>query len=276
MKIEKASKRSSHIKMALQGPAGSGKTFSALKLASGLTDWGQIVVIDTENGSSHLYADLGDYKVLKLEAPFTPERYIEALELCKNAEVVIIDSITHEWDGSGGILETHGSMAGNSFTNWSKLTPRHNRFVGAIVAARQHVICTIRTKQDYVLNEKNGKYVPEKVGLKGVTRDGMDYEFTLVFDIDIKHHATASKDRTGLFVDRPEFMISEGTGKRIKQWCYVPAKPDFLAIRIAKAETESELNKIMAQHRLTSSSKYGILVNRRRTELRKIQSNGSH
>lgn len=262
--------------MALQGPAGSGKTFSALKLASGLTDWGQIVVIDTENGSSHLYADLGDYKVLKLEAPFTPERYIEALELCKNAEVVIIDSITHEWDGSGGILETHGSMAGNSFTNWSKLTPRHNRFVGAIVAARQHVICTIRTKQDYVLNEKNGKYVPEKVGLKGVTRDGMDYEFTLVFDIDIKHHATASKDRTGLFVDRPEFMISEGTGKRIKQWCYVPAKPDFLAIRIAKAETESELNKIMAQHRLTSSSKYGILVNRRRTELRKIQSNGSH
>lgn len=277
MKIERADKKSSHIKLALQGPAGSGKTFSALKLARGLTSWENIVVIDTENGSSHLYADLGGYKVLRLEAPYTPERYIEALELCKGAEVVIIDSITHEWDGSGGILETHGGMVGNSFTNWSKLTPRHNKFVGAIVNAPQHVICTIRTKQDYVLNQKNGKYVPEKVGLKGVTRDGMDYEFTLVFDLDIAHHAVASKDRTGLFVDRPEFKISEGTGKRLKEWCYTPEppKPDLLAIRISKAD-EQELKSIMYQYKLSTKTKYGILVARRRNELKKINSNGSH
>src|SRR5213075_24314 len=108
---------------------------------------------------------------------------------------------SHEWEGIGGILETHGNMMGNSYTNWSKLTPRHNSFVQHILQSPAHVIGTIRAKQDYVLSEKNGKQVPEKVGLKGVTRDGMDYEFTLVFDIDIKHNASASKDRTGLFMD---------------------------------------------------------------------------
>jgi len=168
--------------------------------------------------------------------------------------------VNFEWKilGSGGILETLGGMVGNSFTNWSKLTPRHNKFVGAIVNASQHVICTIRTKQDYVLNQKNGKYVPEKVGLKGVTRDGMDYEFTLVFDIDINHHATVSKDRTGLFTSSPEFLISSGTGKKIAKWCYnpEPIKPDLIIQQINRADSIQELNRILYQHKLTSSTTY--------------------
>ena len=110
-------------------------------------------------------------------------------------------------------------MAGNTFTNWNKVTPRHNAFVQKILQSNCHIISTIRSKTDYTLTEKNGKMVPEKVELKGITRDGMDYEFTIVFDLDIKHNATATKDRTGLFMDKPEGVISSGYGKRILAWC---------------------------------------------------------
>jgi hypothetical protein len=161
---------------------------------------------------------LGPYQVLQLAPPFSPERYIEAISVCEKAgiEVVIIDSITHEWEN---LIDFHASMTGNSFTNWAKVTPRHNAFVQKLLQTSMHVISTIRTKQDYVLNEKNGRMVPEKVGLKSVQRDGLEYEFTLVFDLDMKHHATASKDRTGLFVGKPAEQLSSETGKLIQQWC---------------------------------------------------------
>jgi len=224
MEILKASRQRAKIKMALQGPSGSGKTFSALFLAFGLCgDWSKIAVVDTENHSAELYSNLGSFNTVSLSAPFTPEKYIQAIALCETAgiEVIILDSCSHEWDGSGGILDIHGNMAGNSFTNWSKLTPRHNAFVQAILQSPSHIIGTIRSKQDYVLQEKNGKMVPEKVGMKGVTRDGMDYEFSLVFELDIKHNAVASKDRTGLFDGKPEGRISIETGKQIRDWCNI-------------------------------------------------------
>jgi len=221
MQLQKASRKNAKIKMALQGPSGSGKTFGALLLAFGLcNDWNKIAVIDTENHSSELYAHLGEYQVLQMGEPFTPERYIEAIQVCEKSkmEVIIIDSISHEWLN---ILESHSKMTGNSYTNWSKLTPRHNAFVQYILQSPVHIIGTIRSKQDYIITEKNGKQVPEKVGMKGVTRDGMDYEFTLVFEIDIKNNAVATKDRTSLFMGKPEFVITPKTGKRILDWCNV-------------------------------------------------------
>lgn len=219
MQLIKASRKNAKIKMALQAPSGAGKTYSSLLIAFGLcNDWSKIAVIDTENHSSELYSHLGKYNVLHVEEPFTPERYIEAIQLCEKGgmEVVIIDSITHEWMN---ILEAHSKMTGNSYTNWSKLTPRHNAFVNYILQSPIHIIGTIRSKQEYVLSEKNGKQVPEKVGLKGVTRDGMDYEFTLVFEIDIKNNAIATKDRTSIFKGTPEFVITSKTGKKILDWC---------------------------------------------------------
>jgi hypothetical protein len=219
MKLQTADRKRAKIKMALQGPSGSGKSFSALQIAKGLClKWEPIAVIDTENGSSELYSHMGPYQVLQLAPPFSPERYIEAVSVCEKAgiEVVIIDSITHEWEN---LIDFHASMAGNSFTNWAKVTPRHNVFVQKLLQTPMHVISTIRTKQDYVLNEKNGRMVPEKVGLKSVQRDGLEYEFTLVFDLDMKHHATASKDRTGLFAGKPAEQLSSETGKLIQQWC---------------------------------------------------------
>lgn len=219
MQLQIANRKRVKIKMALQGPSGSGKTMSALLVAFGLcNDWSKIAVIDTENHSSELYAHLGAFHVLHLASPFTPERYIEAILVCENAgiEVVIIDSISHEWEG---ILEVHGNMAGNSYTNWNKLTPRHNAFVQHILQSPVHVIGTVRAKQEYVLHEKNGKQVPEKVGMKGVTREGMDYEFTLVFELDIKNQAIATKDRTSLFIGKPEFKMTSETGTTILEWC---------------------------------------------------------
>lgn len=132
MELRKSNRSQARIRMALQGPSGSGKTYSALLLAYGICkDWNKVAVIDTENHSADLYSHLGDYNVLTLTAPFTPERYIEALDKCESAgmDVIVIDSISHEWEGDGGILDIHSQMVGNSFTNWSKLTPRHNALV---------------------------------------------------------------------------------------------------------------------------------------------------
>ncbi len=225
MKLRQSERKKAKIKLALQGPAGSGKTYSSLLLAKGITggDLSKVAIIDSENGSADLYAHLGSYNVLTLSPPFTPENYIKAIDVCANAgmEVIIMDSISQAWDE---LLDFHSKLAGNSFTNWAKITPRHKAFVDKILQTNAHIIATMRTKQDYVLNQKDGKFIPEKVGLKSVQRDGLDYEFTLVFDVDIKHFVVASKDRTGLFMGKPEFIISDNTGKEILDWCHSGSK----------------------------------------------------
>jgi hypothetical protein len=245
MELRQAQRKQAKIKLALQSLSGGGKTYSALLLASGMTEWSKIAVIDTEN-SANLYADLGDYNVLQLSKPFTPERYIKAIEVCEQAgmEVIIIDSASLEWDGSGGILDLHAAMTGNSFTNWNKVTPRHNAFVQKIVQSEVHIIATIRTKTDYTLTDKNGKMVPEKIGLKGIQRDGIDYEFTIVFDLDIKHNAVATKDRTGLFMDKPEGIITPEYGKRILQWCNTGTGIDEVIRQIKTATSVEKLREI--------------------------------
>jgi len=222
MQLQKASRKNAKIRLALQGPSGSGKTYSALLLAYGLCgDWSKIAVIDTENSSAELYAHLGEYNTLQLSAPYNPEKFIEAIRVCEieQMEVIILDSASHEWDGIGGILDIHSHIPGNSFTAWAKVTPRHNSFVQGILYSSCHVITTVRSKQDYVLTDKNGKQVPEKVGLKGIQKDGYEYESTVVFEIDLHHRATVSKDRTELFVGQHEIVLNEEIGQRLKNWC---------------------------------------------------------
>ncbi len=220
MEIRRSERKKAKIKLALQGSAGSGKTYSSLLIAKGLVggDFTKTAIIDTENGSGDLYAHLGSYNVVSMKPPYSPERYAEAIELCEKAgiEVIIIDSISHCWDY---LLDIHSKMPGNSFTNWGKVTPRQNAFVNKMLRSDAHIISTMRVKQDYVLNNKNGKMVPEKVGLKAIQRNDLDYEFTIVFDIDAAHQARAFKDRTGLFIDKPPFIVNASTGKKILQWC---------------------------------------------------------
>jgi hypothetical protein len=274
MEIRKSERKNAKIKLALQGSAGSGKTYSSLLLAKGLLNgnFSKIAIIDTEHGSADLYAHLGDYNVISMDPPHSPERYIEAITLCENAgmEVIIIDSISHCWDY---LLDIHTNMPGNSFTNWGKITPRQNSFINKILQSNAHIISTMRVKQDYVLSQKNGKMVPEKVGLKAIQRNDLDYEFTIVFDIDNIHNAKASKDRTGLFIDKPEFIINTSTGRKISEWCEqgVGTGKEKVLKEIGVCETIEGLRHIYSKYPEIQDAIKPLILQRKQ-ELESIQS----
>lgn len=224
MAFKKAVKHMARAKLAITGPSGSGKTYSALLLAQGLG--GRTAVIDTENGSACLYADKWDgweFDVDKIEPPYTAQKYFSSIkEAIKGGyDVLIIDSATHLWAGEGGLLEQKSALdsrGGNSYTNWGSITKLHEQFKSLIQSSPIHIITTMRSKQEYILeqNEK-GKQTPKKVGLAPIQRDGMEYEFTAVFDIGMDHQFMASKDRTDLF-DGVITKISVSTGEAIRQW----------------------------------------------------------
>jgi len=206
------------------GVSGSGKTYSALLLAKGLCgDWSKIALIDTENGRGDLYSDLGEYSIITLEAPFSPERYIEAIEACENAgmEVIVIDSTSHEWDGKDGCLELNEKLAiakykGNTWAAWNETTPRHRKFIDKIISSPCHVITTLRSKTDTIQTED--KKI-KKVGLKEIQREGFEYEMTLSFSIEREgHFAVPGKDNTHIFDARDPFVITETDGKLIRDW----------------------------------------------------------
>lgn len=221
MAIRKAQRMKAKLRMGIAAPSGAGKTYSALLLAFGLG--GKVGLIDTEHGSGDLYAHLGDYDVIGIEAPYSVEKYINAIAEFEKAgyNTIIIDSLSHAWSGDGGLLDQQGKLADrgtNSFAAWRTITPKHNALVDAMLRSPCHVIATMRAKQDYVLetNDK-GKQQPKKVGLAPVQREGMEYEFTVMLDVDMNHIASASKDRTSLF-DGRYFKIGKDTGVELLQW----------------------------------------------------------
>ena len=225
-KFSKAERKTAKLRAALCGTSGSGKTYSALLLARGLAgDSGKIAVIDTERGSASLYSDVTDFDVAELEPPFNPRRYRELIaEAARGYDVLVIDSLSHAWTGEGGVLEMHdkatqAGRGGNSYTAWRDVTPEHNALVDAILAAPCHVILTMRSKTAYELQEnEKGKKTPVKIGLAPIQRDGMEYEFTLVWDLSVeKHIATASKDRTRIWDGRHD-VIGVKHGAELKAW----------------------------------------------------------
>lgn len=221
MQLRKATRKKAKIRLGLSAVSGGGKTYSSILIAKGLCDdLSKVAIIDTENGSADLYAHLGDFNVITLTAPFTPERYIEAIKNCEKAgmEVIIVDSISHEWDGKGGCLEIVESLGGK-YQDWAKVTPRHQAFIDAIIHSPSHVITTVRRKQDYEMIKEGNKVRIEKAGLKEITREGFEYELTINLELDIHHNAIASKDRTQLFMGKPAFVPSEKTGEIIAAWC---------------------------------------------------------
>lgn len=230
MQFVKAQRSRAYLKIAITGPSGSGKTYGALKLAFGLAPNGKVAVIDTENNSASLYSDLGNYDVLALDPPYTTTRYIEAVKTAVAAgyDVLVIDSLSHEWNGEGGILsrkEQVDARGGNSFTNWAPFTKEHEAFKASINDAPIHVIATMRSKQDYVLQTSDGKAAPKKVGLAPIQREGMEYEFTVVFDVAVNHEAAVSKDRTGLW-DGIVGKIDESFGRRLADWLNSASAPE--------------------------------------------------
>ncbi len=198
--FQKATKRAARLRMALIGPAGSGKTYTALSIATHLG--GPIAVLDTEHGSASKYADLFTFDVLELES-FDPRRYVEAIHAADAAgyKALIIDSLSHAWMGKDGALElkdkaTAASRSGNSFDAWRTVTPLHNQLVESILASRCHVFATLRTKTEYVVEQDDrGKNKPRKVGLQPVQRDGLEYEFDVVGDLDQENNLVIGKTR---------------------------------------------------------------------------------
>jgi len=231
--LKQTERKQAKIKLALKGVSASGKSMSALLLAKGLCngDLSKTAVIDTEN-SIELYSNIGKFNVLNLSQPFSVERYIQAIETCEKAgmEVIIIDSISQCWHY---LLQLHGSMLGNSFTNWQKITPLHNAFVQKIQQSPCHIICTLRSKQDYLIQTKEGKTTIEKIGLKAIQRAEIEYEFTTMLDLNIAHQAKATKDRTSLFMDKPAFVITETTGKDILDWCNCEKSTIIVGMKVA-------------------------------------------
>ena len=224
MKFEKAVRRKAKLRLALSGPSGSGKTKSALLLADGLG--GKIALIDTEHNSASLYADAHEFDALNLDPPYSPERFLEAIQAAEGAgyDTLIIDSITHEWSGKGGCLELVDEIArskykGNSWSAWNDITPRHRKFVDALLRSPMHVIVTTRSKTETAQTEgPNGRKQVVKLGMKAEQRDGIEYEFTTVLDIVHDCHlANATKDRTGLFGGDAKIITRE-TGAMLLRW----------------------------------------------------------
>ncbi|WP_458628265.1 AAA family ATPase [Winogradskyella sp. PC D3.3] len=249
MKLQQSKRQNVKLRLGISGASGFGKTHSSLLLAFGMTqDWSKIAVIDSENSSASLYSDLGNFNVLELSAPFSPERYIEAIKTCENAsiEVIIIDSITHEWNGTGGCLDIHAKLGGR-WQDWASVTPRHQAFINKILQSSCHIITTTRRKIDYSLDiGSNGKSKVVKHGTKEITRDGFEYELTVNFEIvNDQHLAKASKDRTNLFSNIHEFVISSKTGEKLLKWCKAePVSVKDIVERINNALSVSELTKL--------------------------------
>lgn len=252
MELKKAKRQQVKLRLNISAPSGAGKTMSALLMAKGLVnDWSKIAVIDTENGSASLYSHLGDFNVIDLQSPFTPEKYIQALTACTNAgmEAIIIDSSSHEWNC---LLEENELLAqtnfrGNTWSAWSKTTPRHDKFVNAVLHSPAHVITCTRSKMETVMGE--GKKV-HKVGMKDVQREGWEYELTVSLNLDRETHlATPSKDRTNLFEGKMPFLITEETGKLIKDWCeqgvVMPTVEEQIKVVVSLLDEATSLDELV-------------------------------
>lgn len=207
MAFQRATKRQAKLRLALCGLAGSGKTYSALSVGSTIADLmaeqrgrrGRVALLDTEHESASLYADRFEFDTAALDN-HSPRAYVEAIREAESAgyDVLVIDSLSHAWAGKNGALEQKDNIAsrgGNSWTAWRDITPMHNQLVDAMLASRCHIIATMRTKMEYVQQTTNGKTTIEKVGLAAIQREGMEYEFTLVGDIDLSNTMRISKTR---------------------------------------------------------------------------------
>lgn len=246
--FKKAVKAESKLRMALAGPSGAGKTYTALSIASGLVDAagdGSIAVIDTERGSATKYADLFQFDVLELET-FHPDRYIEAILAAQDAgySVLVIDSLTHAWNGKGGLLELVDAIAkrsyqGNTFRAWGEATPIQNRMIDTITTSRLHIIATMRSKTEYVVESNDrGKNAPRKVGMAAVQRDGMEYEFDVFGQMTIENELIIEKSRcpelAGQIIRKPGADVAQ----TLAAWLHGAPVPQLRAVPTPPAPQE--------------------------------------
>lgn len=238
VQFQRATKKKQKLKMAVQGPSGSGKTLGALSLAFALAPTGKVAVLDTEKGSASLYADeFPPFDTVSLGPPYTSRRYYEVIEaaIAGGYEVLVVDSLSHQWAGPGGILdrkEDADKRGGDSFRNWATFTKEHTRFVNYLLNVDIHLVCTVRTKAEYAMiaGEAGKKGSVQKIGMAPIQREGLEYEFTTVFELQMDHRAVASKDRTHLFdTETPVDLSDKEVAQSIRAWLDSGAVADPIA-----------------------------------------------
>jgi AAA domain len=226
--FKKATRVQIPLKLGIEGGPGTGKTFSALRLATGLAAGGRIAMIDSENESASLYAEQFDFDVVNIHPPFEDSKFVTALKAAaeEKYKVAILDSLSHGWEGVLDWKTTLDKKGGNSYTNWSFAGQKFKSIIDTVVHLPIHVIACFRNKMGYVLEtDLRGKQVPRKIGLEPICRDGVEYEFSTVFSCESDHHCVVTKDRTTLFIDR-RFQITEETGTQLLEWLNSAPQPE--------------------------------------------------
>jgi hypothetical protein len=224
MTFQKATKKSARLRMALIGVAGAGKTYTALSIASHLGQ--RIAVLDTERGSASKYSDLFEFDVMEPEN-FSPKTYVDAIEAAEAAgyDVIILDSLSHAWAGKDGALElvdraARRAQSNNNFGAWRDVTPLHNAMVDTIIGSKIHIIATMRAKTEYVQEKdpKTGRTSVRKVGMAPVQRDGLEYEFDVVADIDSENNLVVGKTRCPAIAGAVFNKAGKEIALRLKNW----------------------------------------------------------
>ncbi len=226
--FRKAKRENIYTKVALMAPSGGGKTYSSLRIATGMREALKemgietgIAMLNTEASRGSYYSNEFEYDILDVASPHNPEKYIDYINDAVKAgyKILIMDSTSHEWEGKGGCLELH-AQAGGTYQAWAKVTPRHNKFIEAIADSPIHIIATMRGKDQYAMETSDsGKLNVKKLGVGSKQREGFEYEFTATFLLDQKTNmATAQKDNTHIFENDVETLLSETHGKRLIEW----------------------------------------------------------
>lgn len=258
--VKKAKREKVYTKIALMAPSGGGKTYSSLRLATGMANEleketgkkTKILLANTEQKRGYYYANEFDYDIVDINAPYNPEKFVDLIDFAvsQKYDILILDSTSHEWEGKGGCLELQ-QQAGGTYQAWSKVTPRHNKFINAIADSPIHIIATMRGKDQYEMTKDDrGKTSVQKLGVGAKQRDGFEYEFTCTFLIDQKTNcAEVQKDNTHIFEHEGATLLTENHGKRIIQWANsgegytVPKRDDELEDNVS----DDELKKIKKQ-----------------------------
>ena len=285
--VKKATREKIYTKIALMAPSGGGKTYGALRLATGMAEElkeqngkeARILLANTESKRGYYYANEFNYDIVDIDAPHNPEKYVELIEFAvsEGYDILIIDSSSHEWEGKGGCLELQ-QQAGGTYQSWAKVTPRHNKFINAIADSQIHIIATMRGKDQYEMEKDDrGRTTVTKLGVGAKQRDGFEYEFTCTFLIDQKTNmATAQKDNTHIFEGETSTLLSEAYGKKIIQWAnsgegYTPVVRKEETINITEDELKSIKKDIIAKCTELGGTKNEALM----TELKTFVPNGN-
>ncbi|MGJ0846485.1 AAA family ATPase [Tissierella praeacuta] len=254
-KVQKAVRENVAVKVALMSPSGGGKTYSALRLATGMAEEiekiegkkPRILMGNTEAARGRYYANEFDYDIVDLDPPYNPEKFVQFIQFAEREgyQILIIDSASHEWEGKGGCLELH-AQAGGRWQDWGKVNPRHEQFIEAMSKSPLHIISTMRGKDKYEMeNDDKGKATVTKLGVGAKQREGFEYEFTCTFTIDQRTSlATYQKDNTHIFENDVAVILTEDHGRRLIKWAN---SDDGKNIKMTKAEEKVEEVKTEAQ-----------------------------